>query len=359
MKKVNFAKLLFSIALLAVAFVISPYIGLSLLFIGVLKGIWDMEFAPVNSLRVDGFVITDTTYAGEVASNFIVKAITGADTVAGGHVYIKDGIKKKFTIPRWDANYEDFIQDRAATPVTKGSMDVDGKVLDPADYMIYTEFNPRDFEDHWFATQLNPTLIDRTLPYSVESVVIQEVLKRHARYFNKALWRNDTTLLTIYKYWNGFLKNMAGDADVADVSSPVTLTASNIQGELKRGYDLIPAALRYDPSMKIFCSYATYDLYAQSQIDQTYKGIDITMVGRDEFKGKKVVKIADFPDDTFVIAKGLATPESNLWVGCNSVADEGLVLKQLQANSELWFIKMLMKADVQIGWGSECVAYNV
>lgn len=73
----------------------------------------------------DGFVINDTTYAGEAASQFIIKSITGAVTVNGGHVYVKDGIKKKFTIPRWDADYEDFIQDRAATPTSKGSFTVD------------------------------------------------------------------------------------------------------------------------------------------------------------------------------------------------------------------------------------------
>jgi hypothetical protein len=53
--------------------------------------------------------------------------------------------------------------------------------------MIYTEFNPRDYEAHWFATQTNPTLIDRGLPASVESVVINEVLKRHDKWLNKAL----------------------------------------------------------------------------------------------------------------------------------------------------------------------------
>ena len=124
-------------------------------------------------------VINDTTYAGEVASQFLVKAITGADTISGGHVYVKDGIKKKYTIPRWDSNYEDFIQDRQATPISKGSWTVDGKVLDPQDFMIYTEFNPRDFEDHWFAVQLNPKLIDRALPATVESVMVQEAMKRY------------------------------------------------------------------------------------------------------------------------------------------------------------------------------------
>jgi len=306
----------------------------------------------------DGFVINDTTYAGEAASQFIVKALTGADTINGGHVYVKDGIKKKFTIPRWDANYEDFIQDRKATPVSKGSANVDGQVLNPEDYMIYTEFNPRDYEDHWFATQLNDTLIDRSLPYSVESVVVQEVLKRHAKYFNKLIWNADTSLTNIYKYFDGFLKKAKGGTTTNVVSSPVTLTKDNIQAELDRGYDKLPAEVRYDPDMKYYVSYATWDLYEKSQTGQTYKGVDITQSGKDTFRGKKVVKIADFPDNTYFIAKGKPTMESNLWIGLNSVADEGLQLQRLQANSELFFIKMLMKADVQIGWHNETVYYG-
>ena len=43
------------------------------------------------------------------------------------------------------------IQDRQATPISKGDLTVDGKSIKPVDYMIYTEFNPRDFEQHWRA----------------------------------------------------------------------------------------------------------------------------------------------------------------------------------------------------------------
>jgi hypothetical protein len=307
---------------------------------------------------VDGFVINDTTYAGEAASQFIVKAITGADTIQGGNVYVKDGIKKKFTIPRWDATYTDFIQDRQATPVSQGASTIDGQVLLPEDYMIYYEFNPRDFEDHWFAVQLDETLIDRALPISVESVVVQEILKRHAKYFNQMLWVGDMTTTGVFKYFDGFIRKAKLSAATVIVSSPITLTASNIQGELLRGYQLITPALRYDPAMKFFCSYATYDLYSQSQINQTYKGIDTTKEGVPEFKGRKLEKIADFPDNTYFIAKGLPTMESNLWVGMNSTEDANLKLEKLQANSELYFVKMLMKADVQIGWNLETVYYG-
>lgn len=368
MKKLNIVRLLFSLALIAiVSSVVShlavdsnevvPFIATILFTLGFVKGLVGVQM-PAGVAMADGFVISDTTYAGEAASQFIVKALTGADTINGGHVYVKDGIKKKYTIPRWDADYQDFIQDRKATPTSKGSMTIDAKTLTPQDYMIYMEFNPRDFEDHWFATQLNPTLIDRKLPATPESVVVQGVLQRHAKYFNKAIWNNDTTTSGIYKYWNGFVKNAQNDADVIDVASPTTLTASNIVAEIEKGYVLIPDALKYNMSMKIFVSYATYDLYQQAQMNQTYKGDDFTSLGKDTYKGLKVVKLADLPNDFYMIAKGMATPESNLWVGLNSVDDEGLVLQRLQANSELWFIKMNMKADVQIGFGSEVVMYH-
>lgn len=305
-----------------------------------------------------GFIINDQTYAGEAASQFIVKAITGADTIQGGNVYVKDGIKKKFTIPRWDATYTDFIQDRAATPVSQGTSTIDGQVLDPEDYMIYYEFNPRDFEEHWFAIQLDETLIDRALPVSVESVIVQEILKRHAKYFNQIIWSGDMTTTGVFKYFDGFLTKAANSNDTVVVPSPVDLTVDNIQAQFLAGYNLITPALLYDKDMKFYCSYNTYNLYAQSQINQTYKGIDTTQEGNPYFKGRKVERIADFPDNAYLIAKGAPTTESNLWIGMNSTDDANLQLQKKQANSELWFVKMLMKADAQIGWNSETVYYN-
>jgi hypothetical protein len=375
MKKVNVARLITSILLLATVPLIIGSVGQTL---GLVENVptFAFRFAAIvfaigfiggltgatraRAAFADGFVISDETYAGEVAAQFAVKAITGAATINGGHVYVKDGIKKKYTIPKWDADYTTLIQDRAATPITKGSFSVTGNVLDPQDYMIYVEFNPRDFEDHWFATQLNDTLIDRRLPYTAESVTVQEVLKRHAKYLNKGIWQNKTTNSDIFKYWDGFLYRMANDSDVLDVSTPITLTASNVAGELERGFQKIPEALRFDIGMKYFVSYKTFDLYRQfQQTTQTYKGVDVTQEGVMRFNGREIVPIPDFPDDTYIIAKGMASPESNLWVGMNSMSDEGLKLAPLQANSELWFIKMLMKVDVNYGWGAEVVGYNL
>ena len=307
----------------------------------------------------DGFVINDTSYAGEAASQFIVKAVTEAVTIDGGHIFVKDGIKKKFTIPRFDLPDDQFIQDRAATPTPKGQMNVTGQVLDPEDYMVYIEFNPRDYEDHWFATQLNPELIDRDLPVSVESVVIQQVMKKHAKFFNKIIWNGQKTNTDVLKYFDGLIKKAMLSADTIDVGSPTTLSAANIVAEMAKGYALIPDSLKYDPDMKWFMSNRTYDLYQEAQQNQTYKGADFTSRGKDTYQSMKVVRIPDFPNNVYMIAKGTADMDSNLWVGMNSQEDEtNIKLAPVQNNSEMWFVKMLMKADVQIGFNEETILYG-
>ena len=328
--------------------------------LGVAKRLFNFNTQMPTDRLYDGLSITDTTYAGEAASDFIVKAITENTMVQGGHCYVQDGIKKKFTITRWDADYEDFIQDMAATPVSKGTQNITGQVLQPAEYMIYHEFDPHDYEDHWLATQIpGNTLLDTTMPTNAESVLIQEVLKRHGRFVNKIAWIGDTTLSTIYKYFNGWKTKATAASGTIKVGSPITLSAANIQAEFQRGFNVIPAALKYDERMKIFCSYATYEFYMQSQVAQANKGVDITQRGVEAFRGLKVVKVPDFPDNYYMIAKGSADPGSNLWMGMNSSDDANtLEFAKKQANSRLWFIKLEMKLDVQIGWNEETVTYE-
>lgn len=328
--------------------------------IGFIKGIVAPKFQLPTNMAYD-LVISDTAYAGEAAAQMIVPTLIANETFQGGHIYLQDGIKKKYTIPRFDADYEDLIQDRAAVPTSKGDLNIDGKTLEPADYMIYIEFNTRDFEQHWYAVQTGNALLEAHLPMTAEAVIINEVLKRHGKYVNKAIWNSDTTLAepSIYRYYDGLLKKAADSTDTIDATSATTLSASNIFDELAEVYGLIPDVLKYDPAMKIFMNYKTYGFYEAAQFAQTNKGVDVTRAGIDTYRGLKVVKIQNIPDNCMFAAKGLATPESNLWMGINSMDDENKIqLGKLQANAELYFIKMLVKADVQIGWNEETVYYQ-
>lgn len=305
--------------------------------------------------------IQDTTYAGEVASGFIVKASIDNEIVQGGHVMVKDGIKKKYTIPRMNVG-DDFIQDRVPTPVAsngQGTITVDARVLEPNDYMIYQRFNPRDFEDHWEAVNLNPTLIDRRLPVTVESVILQEVMKKHNQWLGGAIMRGDTSLTTNLKYFDGLITRAIADPTVPKVGSPVILTVSNIESQLEASLATVPAAVLYDPKLKCFVSYKTAQLWERAQRAAGYKGVDNTMAGIMRFAGRQMVYLFGMPDDTIFWAKGAPDGTSNLWFGLNSKDDATVQIAKLQADSELYFIKMLCKADANYGYGAETALYTL
>ncbi len=306
------------------------------------------------------FTLTDTTYAGEAAAGFIVKAMTGFETVQGGHIYVKDNIKKKFTIPRFEI--DNLIQDPVATPVSAGDVDITGQTLEPKEWLIYMEFNPEDFVDHWSAVELDDTLLDRALPKTAESVIVQEVLKFHAKHLETSIWQSVLAGAAPYKYFDGFVKKMTDGVTagtVIPVGTYAALSASNILAKLAAAVALIPQALQLDPNTKIFVSRATFAFYAAAQKALTYKGVDDTQRGVMLFDGYQVVPLVGVPNNTIIIARGTADLSSNLWMGINSKADENnLKVAQLQANSDLWFIKGKMKADVNFGWGEEVVFYH-
>lgn len=303
--------------------------------------------------------ITDTTYAGEAAGEFIVKALTGNETVDGGHIHVEGGIKKKFTIPR--LSVDGIVQDYAAEPVSSGTITVDGATITPNRFMLYVEFNPKDFHDHWFANQLQGNLLDEALPQTMESALIQEYMKYFNNYMNKAIWQSRTTNTDTFKYWNGLIYNALADSTVIDTASATTITAANVEAQLQLVEDKIRDSvpdLLFDENLKIFTSYKTANLWEQAQYAGTYKGLNNTEKGLMKFHGRTIVPIKGMPDNTMLAAKGSTGRDSNLWMGINDFADATVKVMKKNAYGDLWFIKMEFEADVQIGFGSEVVLYT-
>jgi hypothetical protein len=332
----------------------------------------------------EALVINDTSYAGSVASYMITRAVVGADTVQKGCAYVKDGIKKKHTIPRIEVS--NFIQRRKATPTSQGAVTVDGKVLEPLDLMLYYEFNPRDFEAHWYAEQLKPQLLARELPQTVEAFMMMQTMLRLNEYFEFHTWRGrkqydpegdavDPTTKgaeagdAVYFYFDGLIKKLLDDNTTILVTTPLTLVAGtagggeeNIGAALLRCYKLVPKALLYRygvMGLKFIVSYATQQVYEEFlTTTTTFKNNDTTEKSINRYKGYEVVPLAGVPDNTIVVC--IANPDisSNLWIGINSTTDEQLQLAKLQANSELYFVKGLFKMDTQSGFPDQVVLYT-
>lgn len=338
----------------------------------------------------EALVITDQSYAGTVASTMITRAVIGPDTVQKGCVYIQDGIKKSHTIPRIEVT--GFMQKRQPTPITKGTITVDGRVLTPLDMMLYMEFNPRDYESHWFAEQLSPTLLARDLPQTPEAFMVMQTMARLGEYFENAYWRSRTAYDLSgtatdptskgaaagdaqYFYFDGLLKKLLDAATVPPVGqrtilvgTPATLVSGtagggeeNIIAALKRCLDLVPDALlfKYGSSgLRFLVNYKTQKVYEEALALSTYKNQDNTEKGINRYKGYDVVPLAGLTDDTIVVCYAQPTLQGNLWVGVNSVDDNTLQMAKLQANSELYFLKGLFKMDTQVGFPEQIVLYT-
>lgn len=320
-------------------------------------------------------IINDTSYAGTFASYFWLPATFGMDTIQKGAVYVKDGIKKKHTIGRIDLSNP--LQPRQATPVsnaTNGKFTIDGRVLQPEDHMFYTEFNPRDFEEHWLAEQLSPTLLARELPLTAENYMMQIALNRTFEQIETEIWMGSTTYDAApgdpgkgqLMFMDGFLKKMVNDNGVVKIANPVALSSTNILEKLDSLINevatskkaLLSRANRYD-RMKFFVSIETEQIYQTAlTTGVTFKGLNTMDRGIKPWKGYEVVPLAGFPNDTILFCEGLPDTSSNLYVGMNSTEDNNLQLMRLQNNSELFFLKGLMKFDVQYGFSDQVFLYT-
>ena len=323
--------------------------------------------------------ITDTAYAGTFASYFWLPATFGMDTIQKGGVYVQDGIKKSHTIGRVD--FANPLQPRKATPTSGGTFTVDGRVLTPQDLSVYTEFNPRDYEQHWLAEELSPTLLARELPVTAENYMMQIGLERAFEQVELGLWMGSLTYTAVpgtdgngqICFFDGFMKKLLADAAVQKIASPLPLTAAASDGSHYNIVDAFNAllqscatnkkALLSKPSrykrLKFFVSINTEQIY-QTFITttQTFKGVNTTEEGINKFKGYEIVALAGIPDDTIIFTEGLDDVSSNLYVGMNSTEDNNLQLMRLQNNSELFFLKGLMKFDVQYGFSEQVFVFT-
>lgn len=320
--------------------------------------------------------IQDTSWSGNAASYMITRAVVGADTIEKGAIYVEDGIRKKRTIPRVEVS--GFMQKRAATPTSNGSVTVDGAVLYPQDLMLYYEVNPRDFEAHFYAEQLQPKLLGRELPVTAENFIVMQTMKRLNEFFENAIWKSRTQYDASgsavdptskggaasdanYFYFDGLVKKALDNNTTLQVSSPVALTSSNIRDKWTLAMNLVPPALLFKygkGGLKFVVSYADQLKYEEALRTDSYKNIRSDEAAYTKYRGYDVVPVAGMPENTFFLCICKPDIDSNLWLGINSTEDNQLQLQRLQNNSELFFVKGLFKMDTQIGFADQLVVYT-
>lgn len=300
--------------------------------------------------------IKNTNYNGEVLEQLLTVATTNNEIVTKGLIHVIPNVSKKISIPRLRTSK--MLQKQKENPQvsdSKGGFDYSEKALDPVDFMAFTVFNPRTFEQVWRPFQPKGDLVFAELPPQVQNQLLDALFKQvqfelGGHYVNGEAGSDDDHL------FNGILTQAAKDTDVIVVKSDSTKMLDRLAAVRKS----IPVAIRENPNLRILMSVSDFDKYDDELTAREYKNLDETTRNIKRYKDIKIETIAAWPDDLIVAT--LCSPDamtSNLFAAVNLQDDEHVIkIDRVSNMSELYFFKMLMKADTNIAFGEEFVVLD-
>lgn len=340
------------------------------------------------------------TYAGEVLEDLLTYTAQGNDTYQEGLIHIKSGIQHKYTIP--SVQLGKIIQDNVPTPTSTQGADVGTagdlnqytfteRYLEPKEFMVYLEFNPRDYEKYWKFAQPDGNLVFRELDPKIQATMLRLLMDKKNEYIGESIWcsaKGGTSAAKItapsggteiggenaggpMKYFDGVIKrilaNTATDASAEEKAGGQVViagttklsTGENVEAAFNAMWKKCPKQIRKKAGLVFICGWDIWDLYDQYLSDKQVKYSDNTKVNEYRFKGKRIVPIVGIPEHTIVLGEFTTGMNSNLWMGVDYANDTEVVkVERLQANSELYFFQMRMKMDVNIVRPAEIVCWT-
>lgn len=296
--------------------------------------------------------VTNTNYAGEVLEMLLTRAATSNELVEKGLIHMEPGVEKAYFLPRMKTGK--MLQKRKEMPTSqdsKGDFTYDERALIPVDFMAYTEFNPRSFENIWRKWQPKGNLVFSELPAEGQNALLREMSKQVKfelgfHFINGVLGDDDDHL------FNGIVTRMLSDKDVIYVVSGET----SMLKKLKAVKDSIPTTMRSNPGLRILMSVTDFDQYDEELTQQPNKGANYTDMNVERYKGIRIVPLSSWPKGLIVATVCGMDYDTNLWAAVNLVDDMDVIQIDKVTNAgEKYFFKMLMKADTNIAWGEEVV----
>lgn len=332
-------------------------------------------------------------YNGEVLEDLLTYTAQGNDTYREGLIHIKSGIQHKYTLPA--IKLGEIIQDNVPTPTsTQGAKGANGeneyqfteRHLIPQDFMVYLEFNPRDYEKYWKFAQPDGNLVFRELDPKIQATMLRLLMDKKNEYIGNAIWTSNkggsaASGITApaggtvigggkEKYFDGFVKRVLDNVTATDAETvaggqvvisgnTVLNTGQDVESALYAMWMKCPKQIRKKAGLSFICSWDIWDHYDKYISDKQVKYSENTEVNRYRFKGKRIIPIVGIPEHTIVLGEFTTGMESNLWMGVDYANDtDVLKIDRLQSNSELFFFQMRMKMDVNIVRPAEIVVHT-
>jgi hypothetical protein len=134
--------------------------------------------------------ISNSTYAGEFAGQYIAAALLSAKTLDNKYIEIHPNVKFKEVIQKLEVS--GIVQDASCDFVTSGSVAISEQILTPKELQVNLELCKQEFVDSWNALQLGYSAFD-TIPASFNDYLISYVGGKVAEATEINIWRGTNT----------------------------------------------------------------------------------------------------------------------------------------------------------------------
>lgn len=250
-----------------------------------------------------------TTYAGKYAGEYIRAAFLANESLQ--HVTVKENIDYKQIVKKLvdDISFEEPNCD--FTPL--GEITITQRVLTLSKFQVQRNICKNDFLTNWAAGdfqrgEVEPALADTLIANMLEGIAAKN---------EDLIWNGDATANPGTEY-DGLITLMAAGGDTVNVSTPLSIDATNVVAQIQRLVAACPLAVkRATEKPTIFIAQNVWEAFmvvnaAAGNGWYTYGGPEMPK----SYLGYQIAVCGGLPNNHMLMAQ-----KSNLWFGTNVLAD--------------------------------------
>jgi len=311
--------------------------------------------------------ITNSTYAGEAAADYIAAALLSARTLDNQLVTIKPNVKYKEVIQKVDVS--SLVADASCDFTATASASIAERILEPKELQVNLQLCKQEFVDSWNALQLGYSAFDE-IPRNFNDFLVSYVGGKVAEKTEQDIWSGVSTTNGEFGGFETAFSASVASAGATDVLPARTdgsgaiisgsITSGNVLDKLQAVYDTIPAAVYGKEDLVIYVGSKVARAYQSALSGVTNVGSFNNQLNVGEkpsnFQGIEIVLCPGMSDDKIVAAQ-----KSNLFFGTGLLSDHNEVRVLDMANldgSQNYRVIMRYTAGTQFGIGQDIVYYG-
>jgi len=311
--------------------------------------------------------ITNSSYAGEAAADYIAAALLSARTLDNQLVTIKPNVKFKEVIQKVDVN--SLVSDASCDFTATASASIAERILEPKELQVNLQLCKQEFVDSWNALQLGYSAFDE-IPRNFNDFLVSYVGGKVAEKTEQDIWSGvASTNGEFGGFETAFSASVAAGGATAVLPAKTggsgaivsgSITSGNVIAKLQAVYDTIPSAVYGKEDLVIYVGSKTARAYQSALSGVTNVGSFNNQLNVGEkpsnFQGVEIVLCPGMSDDKIVAAQ-----KSNLFFGTGLLSDHNEVRVLDMANldgSQNYRVIMRYTAGTQFGVGQDIVYYG-